>query len=503
MSGGLRLHPVLAVALAVALVVAAACSTDELDGATARDGEVDGAVPPAAIGATEDPARSPLVAWPSPDPDRPVVDLRFEVAADLGTVAGTERIRFRPDQQVCEVVLRAWPNKPATAAAGNALEVTELRIDGEVARPILVPAGAPAGSPATLIEAPLARCAAAGTWIAIDVDFEVRLGEGTDERLGVAHAGDLAWFGTAFPLLAWERGRGWARDEAVAVPGEMATSEAFELRSLEVEVPDGYAVLGVGTPLDVRDEPATGRATHRFRAPAVRDVTVTVGELEVLRQDVDGVTLHLGVPAGAHAPATAWRQQLVDVTRALVDHLGPMPYDDLWVSVLPDQTDGIEYAGAVQFGDVDPRDDRWLLSHELAHQWFYGLVGNNQARDPWLDEAFASFVQAIVDDPDHDPFRPPGRLARSDAQIGQPMTFWAAQEHPGQAYVEGVYLRGSDALIAARTAAGAEPFDAALRRYLVANAHAIATPDDVRAAFAHLPDAIAQLEATGAFVTGD
>jgi hypothetical protein len=443
-----------------------------------------------------------LANWPEPDPQRPVVDLRFEVAADLRQVTGTERIVFRPDLSVCEVVLRAWPNKPATAGAGNALEVTELRIDGEVVPPILVPAGAPDGAPATLIEAPLEQCASAGARIVVDLAFEVRLGTATDERLGVAQAGDLAWFGTAFPLLAWERGQGWARDAAVAVPGEMATSETFELRSLEVEVPHGYDVLGVGVPLGVRDDPATGRSTHRFAAPAVRDVTVTVGDLEVLEEDIDGVTLHLGAPAGTRASLDAWRDQVVDVTRSLVDHLGALPYDDLWVSVLPDQTDGIEYAGAVQFGDVDPEDERWLLSHELAHQWFYGLVGNNQARDPWLDEAFASFVQAVVDDPDRDPFRPPGRLARSDGELGQPMTYWAAQERPGRTYVEGVYVRGSDALVAARDAAGAEAFDAALRDYLVTNAHAIATPDDVRAAFAHLPGAVAVLEAAGAFATG-
>jgi aminopeptidase N len=30
-------------------------------------------------------------------------------------------------------------------------------------------------------------------------------------------------------------------------------------------------------------------------------------------------------------------------------------------------------------------------THEIAHQWWYGLVGNDQYRDPWLDESFASY----------------------------------------------------------------------------------------------------------------
>jgi PAS domain-containing protein len=489
--------------LVVTLVVLAACTPPGPEGVAGSDAPRGGAATSSTtdrLEADDDLAPSlPSEVWPDPDPDRPVVDLRFEVATDLRTVAGTERITFRPDLPVCEVVLRAWPNKPATSHAGNALEVTGVRLDGVAVAPVLTPAGAPDGAPATLIEAPLPSCAAAGAPVTVDLTFEVLLGEGTDERLGVARSGAIAWFGTAFPLLAWERGRGWARDDAVAVPGEMATSETFELRSLEVAVPIGYEVLGVGTPLGTRDDPATGRVTHRFSAPSVRDVTVSVGDLELLEEVVEGTTLHLGVPPGTRASLDEWREHVVTAIRALIDHLGPLPYEDLWVSVVPDQSDGIEYAGAVQFGDVELDEQGWLISHELAHQWFYGLVGNNQARDPWLDEAFASFLQRLVDD--RDPWRHGWHDDHADGELGRPMAFWAARERPGRAYVEGVYARGAEALVAAREAAGTEAFDAALHDYLVANAHAIATPDDVRTAFAHLPDAIEVLEAAGAFVS--
>ncbi|MEX2546818.1 MAG: hypothetical protein WD830_03405 [Chloroflexota bacterium] len=34
----------------------------------------------------------------------------------------------------------------------------------------------------------------------------------------------------------------------------------------------------------------------------------------------------------------------------------------------------------------------WMVSHELAHQWFYSTVGNDQARQPFADEALADFM---------------------------------------------------------------------------------------------------------------
>ena len=62
-------------------------------------------------------------------------------------------------------------------------------------------------------------------------------------------------------------------------------------------------------------------------------------------------------------------------------------------------------------------------SHEVAHEWFYGLVGNDQGRDPWLDEAFATYAEALV--------RGTGGTYAATAiptvgrnRVGRPMTFW-------------------------------------------------------------------------------
>ena len=33
--------------------------------------------------------------------------------------------------------------------------------------------------------------------------------------------------------------------------------------------------------------------------------------------------------------------------------------------------------------------------HEIAHQWWFGLVGNDQAMEPWLDEAMAVYSEAL------------------------------------------------------------------------------------------------------------
>jgi aminopeptidase N len=460
--------------LAALVLLGSSCSADR-----AAEGESGGAA-----------------GWPDASDTRPVVDLDFVVTEDLGTVEGSERVEFTPDLDVCELVFRLWPNKPLTAERGNALEVTRVIIDGRPAEPEVAAAGAPDGAPGTLLEVPLQSCVSAGTTLTAELDFTLTLGRGTDERVGVARAGDVAWFGTAFPLLAWENGLGWARDPAVPVAGEMATSETFELRSLEVEAPSTYEVLGAGARLEP-GESGEGRTTRRFTAPAVRDVTVTVGRLEVVSREVDGVRLHVGAPPDSTtASPDRWATEVERSMREIADLLGPVPYEDVWVSVLPDQTDGIEFPGAIQFGDVSPGDQSWLVTHEVAHLWFHGLVGNNQARDPWLDESFATYVQLVVDEREAEAAL--GMPGGATGQVGRPMSYWATLERPSRAYVRGVYLDGGAALLEARDVAGEDDFDAALLGYLEANAHSVAVPADVEAAFADLPAALQVLRRVGA-----
>jgi hypothetical protein len=441
------------------------------------------------------PADREMTAWPDPSPTRPVVDIEYVVSDNLRTVTGSSRVHFTPDLRVCELMFRAWPNKPTSAVYGTSMEVTRMRVDGRAVHVDTRAAGAPRGTPGTLVVAPLPRCIDPGTRVSAETDFSVTLGTAADERVGVSTDGDVAWFAGAFPLLAWENGRGWADEPAVAVPGESSTSEQFRLRSLSVTAPARYDVLGTGAHVGSTpsvDAPDPGLVTHRFQAPAVRDVSVTVGVVDVMSRDIGGTWLHVAVPrSGTRSPLPVWVDRVERSVREISALLGPFPYSDLWVSVLPDQTDGIEMSGVIHLGDVSPIRDGWLIDHEVAHMWFFGLVGNNQARDPWLDEAFATLVQRMVDDSGPTRNVSPGTYG----EVGAPMRYW--ESRPGQ-YVPRVYLAGGDALLHARAEVGAEDFDAALQGYLADNAHRVASPADVEDAFAELPEVLDILRDAGA-----
>ena len=439
-------------------------------------------------------------AWPAPPADRPVVDLTYSFGEDLSKVSGTEKVTFTPNREVCELVFRAWPNKPATARYGNSLTVRTVKVDDKDLPLNVSAAGAPADSPGTLVTASLPNCSPAGRAVNASLAFDLTLGARTDERIGYSPRERIAWMGSGYPMLAWSQRDGWVRDAAVDVVGETTTSEAFELRSLEVEAPEHFAVAAIGDADEPRAARGDGRLVHRFHAEVVRDVTVTVGEIELTSTPTDVGTITVALPRSGRTRADA--KEWTDASRKALEDLskllGPVPADHLWVSVLPHVSEGVEYGQAIQVGDVDPDKDRWLVVHEFAHLWFYGLVGNNQARDPWLDESFTTYAQEIV--------APAGmtqnRRRIVEGEVGRSMGQWADQRRADSSYVDTTYGAGGQALLDARAAAGPSAFDAAIRAYLRDRAWQIATPQDVSDALKGLPRAQEILREAGALREG-
>jgi hypothetical protein len=432
-----------------------------------------------------------------PWPQRPTVGLKVDVADDLSTVTGRETVAFTPDLRVCGLVFRLWPNKPTAVRDGTAMQLTDATVDGAPVTPVVQAAGAPEGAPGTLAELPLPGCVEAGETVRGELGFSLRLGEGSDERVGYSRDSGLAWFATAFPLLAWERGHGWARDPAVDMFGETVTSEAFRVDALEVTASSAHRVLASGSPAGTSPGARPGATTHRFTADALRDLAVAVGRFQEEERDVRGVRLHVGTPVtGSRLDAGEWADALADQLGRLETFLGPYPYRDLWAVVLPPLDDGVEFPTSLQFGDVGHGEAPSLIAHELAHQWFYALVGNNQARDPWIDEAFATYAQARA--AGQEELYSLGDVdGRTAGELGRPMAYWARGDGFGP-YVRGVYDQGAAVLLEARRRAGEDRFDAALRAYLTVDAHRVVRPGDVEAAFHDLPEVLALLREHGA-----
>jgi hypothetical protein len=416
-----------------------------------------------------------------PDPHRPVIDLEFRLADDRRSVTGTETVTFTPDRPTDRLVFRLVPNGPGSAEAGNRLTVEQVHGE-DVDRTRYVQAEA--ADPGGLYEVGLDDELAVGKSTTVALDFTLTLGQGTFDRFGADDG--LAWWGSGAPLLAWEPGIGWDEDPFVPLLGETASSTAADT-TISVSVPEDLTVLMTGDQQPPSGA-ADGRRTWTSTEPVARDVSVVVGDFRTEeRTTPDGVRVTVGVLPGGDLPLERLADWTVQAIADLEARFGAFPYRTLTVPLLPSYGGGIEYPSTIQLAAAD----RDVLVHEVAHMWFYGMVGDDQFRDPWLDEAFATYAESVD-------FAPQPGFVQRALQLPGDVGASIDQFPDDGRYFDTVYGKGGAALLAARDAAGADAFDQAMRCYIDANAWTIATPSDVAAAFSGLPAAVDVLVDAGA-----
>jgi hypothetical protein len=158
--------------------------------------------------------------------------------------------------------------------------------------------------------------------------------------------------------------------------------------------------------------------TQRFEARDVRDMTLTAAPDFHSRSTKVGSTTIRYYYRSSTSAATILAAA-ADAFRAMEARLGDYPYPTFKV---------VQSAGG--YGMESPRliwipygttsSIRYLVAHETAHQWFYGLVGNDQARQPFVDEAAADFVARYVTGTKRASRCPAGRLdSASSARVAR------------------------------------------------------------------------------------
>jgi Peptidase family M1 domain len=419
-----------------------------------------------AAGVSPAPARA-AAFWPKPA--QYSASLRWD--ASTQTLSGTERVSFVNDspRALTSVWLRVWPNGYGSCSKQFA-RVTVAGGGHVAARRV----------GCTALRVRLNRGVPAGAARVLSLRLRVSVPKISD-RFGREHG--IAYLGNALPLLDVEGPSGVSLEPYTEI-GDPFYSLVSRW-SVRLDLPRSLSAATTGSV--ERTVPLRGGGRRLFvAAPAARDFAIAIG-----RFSVDSVVTSGGVRLRYFripGESSSTSHSMLAVARAAVETYtswyGPAGVSEIDLVPGPGTFggfgSGMEYPGLVLIAD-----DAQVVAHELAHQWWYSLVGDDQWRSPWLDESFAEFSSrrlpaSVVPrdglncDPSN-PVRPFG-----SALLTASMRHWDAAG--SDAYFREVYLGGTCALRSLEHDLGEGAMTAFLRSYVEAHRWGVVTTADFVAA---------------------
>lgn len=90
----------------------------------------------------------------------------------------------------------------------------------------------------------------------------------------------------------------------------------------------------------------------------------------------------------------------VDSIKTFSNLYGEYPYQNFSIVENDFVYGGMEYPNLVMISTSIENHDDYInvIVHETAHQWWYGMVGNDEFKYPWLDEALTEFSTLLFYD---------------------------------------------------------------------------------------------------------
>lgn len=400
------------------------------------------------------------------------LEIEFEPQGERAGLLGLARIQYtnRSDQELNEIAFMLWPNHPqyrAAMSAGPAL------IDGKLVSPQVELNG-------LAQRYALAEPLEPGDNLDLSLRFRIEtsgpIGFASPHRFGISEG--VLFAPTFYPLVPRLIDGEW-EIESAPLGGDTTNSE-IALYEVWVTHDPQYSLATSGLVLD-RQELSDGRIRQSAVSGPARDFALALGEFVSESETVGGVQVNGWVLPQHQSDLSRMLGAAADQVELLTRLVGPYPYLELDLVDVPGAFGGIEYPGLVSVGTLGTPGVIHPTVHEVGHQWFYGLVGDDQLLEPWLDEAAATYTQVLYLEEQAGRGTATGMLAdfrerlRTHPNPEQPIGLPVSGYPSGSDYGLFVYSKGALFFDALRAELGDELFFDFLQSYFEQYRYQIAT----------------------------
>jgi hypothetical protein len=351
---------------------------------------------------------------------------------------------------------------PAGAIAS--LNLNAATVDGQPVVSTLDTSG-------SVLELGLASSVAPDAVTSVELDWSLQI---PSQRGRLSAVDGVVALGNWLPTLAVHHGD-WDRRPYTDI-GDPFFSEVADY-DLQLDLSRPAAVAFTGD-LVRQDGP-----TWQIAAHSVRDLAVTVSpSYQRLDAQIEG-----GPLVSVYALDLTRAQAELDAARTFVAAyaalVGPYPLATLRVAEtgLQPAFAGMEYPGLVfvttGLGSRASSDLlHGIVAHEIAHQWFYGLLGDDELADPWLDEAFATYLAVEASESEPQQLSGAAGNSLSAAANGPAIDQGVFDFQDNSGYATAVYGRGARFLAELRRTMGDSAWTGFLHTLYVTYADKVESP---------------------------
>lgn len=208
----------------------------------------------------------------------------------------------------------------------------------------------------------------------------------------------LGWFedninlGNWYPIVSQHSGGEFDMSPYYAT-GDPFCSEIANY-TVNLTYPANYNLSSTG---EIKITKNNDKNTAKISAKAVRDFAMCLSKNSKILETKLGKTSIYYLTENQEENAEKYLNLAKNAVEYFSNTFGKYPYDTLTVVKTPFIYGGMEYPNIVFISNsIDDEEEQIkVIVHEIAHQWWYGVVGNNEITEAWLDESLSEYSTAL------------------------------------------------------------------------------------------------------------
>ncbi|WP_405156878.1 M1 family metallopeptidase [Paenibacillus sp. FSL K6-0108] len=244
------------------------------------------------------------------------------------------------------------------------------------------------------------------------------------------------------------------------------TSADYEV---QFNVPDEYQVVMPGT-ITTRDDTETGRKVVSTVAENTREFAFFASpNFKVDSVTRNGLTVeyyYFDNQLGKKKVVDGYVDQAFKAIDFFSEKYGKYPYPEFRIVESYVEGVAIEYSRLIQMGQIEinsaPEQDT-VFVHEIAHQWFHALIGNNSETESFLDEGFADFSKVYFSEKHGDTMNGFKSIQFDDSTVDKAIA--STNDEVGDWASPVYYDKGRQAIYQLYRSVGEEKFDDFMKEY--------------------------------------